>query len=50
MMSMEPQLISTFIKYIFVNDPCEKIIYLRHANLMSESHKNSCQSLKNYAG
>lgn len=41
---------NTFIKYIFSNDPCEKIIYLRHNGLIMEDGNHAYQSLKNYAG
>lgn len=40
-------LVNTFIKYIFVNDPCENIVYLKHNTLCNES---IIKQLKNYTG
>lgn len=44
---MQVPLINTFVKYIFVNDPCESIVYLKHNVLTNE---NVMKKSKNYSG
>lgn len=47
---IEPQLVSTFLKYIFTNDPTTNIIFLKHKQLFHEHFDSVLQSQPNYAG
>lgn len=43
-------LVTTLVKYLFLNDPCSKIIYLTTGVFGDEPLIKSITSLKNYSG
>jgi hypothetical protein len=47
---LENLLLITQIKHIFTNDPCEKLVYLRHTKLFNSAHLSVFGTAKNFAG